>query len=159
MWHLKPWAGSLEPELTWDGKILSKTWSGKARFNVRGAPSCTELGVLDQARNEGWDGVWVSAYHRFLRQEWFTESPSELHNMGAPPTAVGSFLQLVEANDGSYRGIFDVFLWRDQHVRFAEVKVGRDRIGTNQEAFVALHHRLGRASSELLIVKVPRPVF
>ncbi len=72
-----------------------------------------------------------------------------------PASSLALFEQLRNVNGGSLRGFFDVFLWRGEEVRFAEVKVGSDRITETQRRFVALHQGLGRPLAELLIVEVP----
>jgi hypothetical protein len=54
-WALEPWEGVDPPE-------LSLTWARKGKFAVNGHRSCAELAIVHHLRDDGWDGVWVSAY-------------------------------------------------------------------------------------------------
>ena len=151
-WALEPWEGEDPPE-------LSLTWARKGKFSVNGRRSCAELAIVHRLRDEGWDGVWVSAYGpRELRSEWFpAPAVKTITETGAPRWAVEIFDRLRAANGGKLDGFFDVFAWREPgEVRFDEAKVGRgDSIRDSQRKFVKLaldlHHRL----EQFTIIKVP----
>ncbi len=99
--------------------------------------------------------MWVSAFARELRREWFPASSFRTAaEAGAPGWAATVFDQLRAANGGNLGGFFDVFAWREPgQVRFAEVKVGPDRIRGTQLRFVQAAASLGLLGS-LTIIEV-----
>ena len=107
---------------------------GNARRTTRGFGS------------DGWHGIWVNSYRRELRSEWFpAPAVRTLAETGAPIWAVEVFDRLRVANGGSLGGFFDVFAWREPgEIRFAEAKVGPDRIKPTQLRFVELALRFHR---------------
>ena len=144
----------------WDGEDppeLGFSWSRKPKFAVNGNRSCAELAVLDQLRHHGWQGVWVSAYAQELRRHWFpAPAYRTLTQAGAPAWAAAIFDGLRAANSGRLCGFFDVFAWREPgEVRFAEIKVGPDRIQDTQRKFLTTALRF-RALQEFMIIEVPR---
>ena len=128
-------------------------------MHVNGRRSCAELAIVHHLRDDGWDGLWVSAYGpRELRSKWFpAPAVKTITETGAPRWAIEIFDRLRAANRGKLDGFFDVFAWREPgEVRFAEAKVGRgDSIRHSQRKFVKLaldlHHRL----EQFTIIKVP----
>ena len=139
-WALEPWEGEDPPS-------LAKIWSRKPKFAVNGSRSCAELAIVHHLRDEGWHGVWVNSFGpRELRSEWFpAPAVKTLAETGAPAWAVEAFDRLRAANGGSLGGFFDVFAWREPgQVRFAEAKVGPDRIKPTQLRFVELALRFHR---------------
>ena len=151
-WTLDPWEGAADPP------DLKRTWSIKHKFVVDGRRSCAELAVLARLRDDGWDGVWVSAFNNFLRRDWFpADAFKTIAAAGAPADAAAVFELLRAANGGSLGGFFDVFAWRDGEVRFVEVKVGADRLHDKQRRFLQLALRLGHDLDEFLLVEVPKP--
>jgi hypothetical protein len=148
-WTLDPWEGGADPP------DLPKSWAIKPGFVVDGRRSCAELAVLARLRDDGWDGVWVSAFGRVLRRDWFlTEAFRTIAEAGAPADIAAVFERLRAANGGSLAGFFDVFAWRDGKVRFVEVKVARDRLQDTQRRFVQLALGLGHDPDEFLLVEV-----
>lgn len=69
-WALSPWQGAPDPP------ELKRIWSIKPKYLVNGGRSCAELAILDHLQQEGWDGVWVSAFGSHLRKTWFRPPPS-----------------------------------------------------------------------------------
>lgn len=121
-WELQQWQGPPDPP------ELERIWAIKPKFSVNGRRSCAELAVADHLRQDGWDGVWVSAFGgNWLRTEWFPAPAFRtLADAGAPRWATEAFERLRTANDGKLSGFFDVFAWRGRgEVRFLEVKVAK----------------------------------
>ena len=147
---MEPWTGAPDPP------DLQRPWGLKPKFSVNGQRSCAELAVLDHLRRDGWDGVWVSAFDKWLRSEWFPAPGFRtLAEAGAPVWAVEVFERLLAANDGKLTGFFDVFAWREpDDVRFLEVKVAGDRIQPTQRRFVERALRL-HDHGKFLIIDVP----
>jgi hypothetical protein len=80
-----------------------------------------------------------------------------LAQTGAPTWAVEAFDRLRAANGGTLGGFFDIFAWREPgEVRFAEAKVGPDRVKPTQLRFVELALRFHRLQ-EFAIVEVAGP--
>jgi hypothetical protein len=132
-WDLEPWEGEADPP------ELKGPWAIKGKFSVNGRRSCAELAILHHLEQAGWQGVWVSAFGRpELRREWFPAPAFRtLADAGAPAWAVSAFDRLLAASDGKLGGFFDVFAWREPgEIRFAEAKVGTDRIRDTQRRFV-----------------------
>ena len=126
-WALEGWDGQDPPG-------LSVTWGRKPKFSVNGSRSCAELAIVHHLRAGGWDGVWVNAYRRELRTQWFrAPAARRLAETGAPGWAVDLFDRLRTANGGTLSGFFDVFAWREPNrAAFVEAKVGRDWIKPTQ---------------------------
>jgi hypothetical protein len=146
-WELERWAGAADPA------DLKRTWAIKPKFSVNGSRSCAELAILDHLRRAGWHGVWVSAFARELRSEWFpAPAVKTLAETGAPAWAVEIFDRLRTANDGRLGGFFDLFAWRKPgEVRFDEAKVGKDRIRPTQRMFVEQALRFHRIEDFTII--------
>ena len=151
-WALEPWEGEDPPG-------LAKIWSRKPKFAVNGCRSCAELAIVHHLRGDGWDGVWVNSFGpRELRSKWFPAPAAKtLAETGAPDWAVEAFDRLRAANGGSLGGFFDVFGWREPgQVRFAEAKVGPDRIKPTQLRFVEVALRFHRVE-DFTIIEVASP--
>lgn len=89
---------------------LQKIWSRKPKFAVRGSRSCAELAIVDHLRRDVWDDVWVSAFGRMPRRDWFPAAAFKtLAEAGAPTWAAEIFDRLRAANGGKLDAFFDVF--------------------------------------------------
>jgi hypothetical protein len=148
-WTFDPWEGPADPP------DLPKIWSIKPKYLVDGGRSCAELAVLARLRHDGWDGVWVSAFGRFLRRDWFgtADAFKTITAVGAPAGVAAVFERLREAN-GGLAGFWDVFAWRDGDVKFVEAKVGADRLQKTQLRFMELALSLGHTPEQFLLVEV-----
>jgi hypothetical protein len=148
-WAFEPWKDGPDP------LDLPRTWARKPKFSVNGRRSCAELAILAYLQSLGWDGVWVSAFARELRRDWFpTPGFKTLHDVGAPAWALEIFNRLLLANGGRLSGFFDVFAWRGGNVRFDEAKGRNDRVRESQHRFVEMALRLGHRLDEFTIIKV-----
>lgn len=144
---------TLEPCEKVDPPELGGSWSIKPGYLVDGRRSCAELAALARLRDDGWDGVWVSAYQSFFRREWFpADSFKTIADAGAPADVAAVFERLREANGGKLGGFWDVFAWRDGKVRFVEVKIPPDYLKPNQRRFMDMALGLGHDVDEFLIV-------
>jgi hypothetical protein len=147
---LEPWTGGPDPD------DLQQTWARKPAVVVDGRRSCPELAVLAGLKLDGWDGVWVNAYGRELRQDWFPSPAVSI--VDAAPADVAATFERLRAANGGLGGFFDVFAWRDGQVRFVEVKFGRDKWRDNQQRFVDMAVGLGYDLTDFLLVEVTYPV-
>jgi hypothetical protein len=99
-WALERWEGEDPPE-------LAIPWGRKPKFSVNGSRSCAELAIVDHLRGDGWRGVWVNAFRRELRSQWFpAPAVKTLAHAGAPAWAVEVFGRLGAANGGTLSGFF-----------------------------------------------------
>jgi hypothetical protein len=133
-WELVPWDGEPDPP------ELALIWARKPKITVGGRRSCAELAIVDHLRHEGWHGVWVNAFERTLRTQWFLAPAfATLTAASAPPWASAISDRLLAANGGKLSGFFDVFAWREPgEVRFCEAKTGNDKIRDTQRRFLEL---------------------
>ncbi len=152
-WALERWDGEADPP------ELKKTWARKPMFCVNGRRSCAELAIVDYLRRDDWQGVWVSAFARELRSQWFPAPAFRtLAEAGAPIWAIQVFDRLRAANGHRLSGFFDVFAWREPgEVRFDEAKVGPDRIRDTQRAFVETALRFHRLEDFTIIEVTAQP--
>ena len=149
-WELERWDGAPDPP------DLARAWAIKPKFAVEGSRSCAELAIVHHWRADGWHGVWVSAFGGQLRTHWFpAPAVTSLADAGAPPWAIGVFDRLRAVNAGKLGGFFDVFAWRDPgEVRFAEAKVGKDRIRPSQARFLERALQFHRPQA-FTIIEIP----
>lgn len=132
----------------WDGDDppeLKHTWSSKPKVAWLGTRTCPELFLLRMLEQKGWEGVWVNAYGRHLRSEWFpAPKVDSLASAGAPSTVVDTFAD-IENCVGGRKGCWDVVAWRPNGaICFVESKVGTDQIRDSQLRWLecALDHGL-----------------
>jgi hypothetical protein len=145
-WTFEPWIGGPDPD------DLDPSWAAKPKVVVDGCRSCLELAVLARLRLDGWDGFWVNAYRRHLRQDWFP-APAALIDDVAPAHVAAIFERLRRENGGGFGGFLDVFAWRDGQVRFVEVKSPGDKWRDTQQRFVEMAVRLGHDWDAFLLVE------
>ena len=153
-WALEPWEGEDPPE-------LGRSWAIKPKFVVNGNRSCAELAIVHHLCDDGWQGVWVSAFNpQRLFFEWPPGTGVEtIAQTGAPMWAVEVFDRLRAANRGKLDGFFDVFAWREPgEVRFDEVKGRGDSPRESQRKFVKLALDLGHRPEQFTIIKVPKTI-
>ena len=150
-WALERWDGEDPPG-------LAVPWGRKPKFAVNGSRSCAELAIVHHLRSGGWDGVWVNAFGRELRTQWFPAPAARaLAEAGAPEWSAVIFDDLHTANGGTLAGFFDVFAWREPgQVGLYEAKVGPDRIKPTQLRFLEAALRL-RDLEEFTLVEVAGP--
>jgi hypothetical protein len=86
-----------------DPDDLQKQWASKLPYLVDGRRSCAELAVLARLRLDGWDGFWLNAFERKLRQDWFPAPPISLGDV-APGDVAATFERLRTAKGGRLGG-------------------------------------------------------
>ena len=145
-WTLEPWTGGQ------DSDDLQRTWARKPAVVVDGRRSCPELAVLARLKLDGWDGIWVNAFGRELRQDWFPAPAVSI--VDAAPADVAATFERLRAANGGLGGFFDVFAWRDGQVRFIEVKSGRDKWRDTQQRFFDMAVGLGHDPTDFVVVEV-----
>lgn len=120
---LLPNAGTVEVPLIqptfdrWEGPPIENDYGGKPVLGYDGKAVFAELAILRLLGEDGWTGVWVDTY----RNRYLTDLPE---NDGAVELASAqeALLDAVHDRNGSRSGYWDVFVWRDDEVLFAESK-------------------------------------
>ncbi len=132
----------------WNGKPISNTFGGKAVLDYEGEPLFAELVVLRILEKEGWQGVWADSYRRKYRVGMLDVSPVQL----AEPQS--SFLHNIRQKAGRNGGCWDVFAWRGEEYRFAELKrAKKDRIRNSQLRFLEAALDLRLTPANFLLVE------
>ncbi len=126
----------------WQGPPLPDTYGEKPVVDLEGQPLFAELAILRCLERVGWQGVWVDTYRGVFRCGLpGLSAPADL-----PPDRRALFDAIAQRNGGR-RGCWDVYVWYDGNVLFAEAKRrGRDRIAP-QSAPVAWGCAQGRGSA------------
>jgi hypothetical protein len=133
----------------WHGAEVAFTFGGKNTLEFEGKPLFAELLILRLLEQRGWQGVWVSSFGgKFL-----TEMPVSWKLENAVPSPSEAKC-IPRASDGSLRGCFDVFAWKNDRLLFCEAKrKGCDRLRDSQKRWITtmLESKLPR--SDLLVVE------
>jgi hypothetical protein len=119
-----PWTG--DPSL-----VPVYNANPKAVVSYRGAPTFPEFAVLRELEHDGWSGVWIDNFRgRFLRA--WGDPPARVDL----PPAQAAVLARVPLKSGRW----DIFAWRDDAIRFLELKgtwrTGRDQIRASQRRWL-----------------------
>lgn len=130
----------------WPDEVPFNRYGNKAVLDFQGKPLFAELVILRLFEEIGWSGVWVDTYRRRFRTgvDECTEIPAEKLRL----------LEKIYATAGASSGCFDVFVWREEEIVFAESKrAGRDRIRPSQSRWLDATLRSDIALSSLLVVE------
>lgn len=125
------------------------TYGGKYVLDFNGQPAFAELVVLWTLRKEGWEGVWVDTYGKKYR--------IGLPGIVEPVTLPSEQTKIIEniaARAGSFKGCWDVFLWRGNNHLFVELKrKGRDAIRETQVRWLEASLSVGIKAEDFLLVE------
>ena len=131
---------------SWSGPILFDRYGGKAVLDFHGEALFAELVILRLFEAEGWSGVWVDSYRRCFRR-------NPLEKVEVPKIRLRVFEQLREAV-GARGGCFDVFMWREDTMLFAEAKHnGRDKFRPTQIRWLEAALQIGLPIKSFLVVE------
>ena len=133
----------------WKGAKLTNTYGNKAVLDCEGQPTFAEIAVLGVVKKAGWDGVWVDTYGKKFRVG--------LPDMVAPivlPEIQARVLDEISLKAGGFKGCWDVFLWKNDHHRFIELKrKSRDAIRATQLGWLESALALGFIPENFLLVE------
>jgi hypothetical protein len=125
---------------------------------VDGQPLFGELAILRCLQKDGWDGVWVDAFHDKGRHKLFWQGmphSTEPYDLTRAPHAWQMYRRIVELNGGRASGFFDVLAWRGGRLLCAEYKGPGDRENRNERVWIEAALAAGLQASDLLYVKQP----
>lgn len=122
----RPWTGAM-PARTYGSKPVVE-WNGEGVF--------PEIAAVQLWREAGWDAAWVSTYGGL---RFFADQPSaDRANTVALPDHVMARLEAIAKANHGWAGSFDVVAWREQELRFVELKRrGHDRIRDTQRRWLS----------------------
>lgn len=116
----------------WTGAKILDTYGSKTVLDYKGQPLFAELYALRTFKEIGYDGVWADTYRRKFR----TELPERNESKISLPDFVQNRLDKINP-DGKLSGTWDLILWRNNEIRFVELKRQRkDKIRKTQIDFL-----------------------
>ena len=134
--------------ILWRGAKLTNTYGNKAVIDFEGQPAFAETAVLGAVKKAGWDGVWVDTFGKKFRVG--------LPDVVAPialPEIQARVLDEISLKAGGFKGCWDVFLWKNNHYRFIELKrKARDAIRATQLAWLEAALAVGFIPEHFLLV-------
>jgi hypothetical protein len=131
---------------TWQGSVPFDRYGKKAVLDFRGQPLFAERVILRLFEDAGWTGAWVDTYRRCFR--------SDVASRVEIPVEKLRLLERVYDQAGTRNGCFDVFVWNEDEVIFAESKRScRDQIRHSQLRWLDAALRSGIPVASLLIVE------
>jgi hypothetical protein len=154
------WCPSFEK---WTGSPIKKTLR-KPVIKFEGRPLFAELATLRLLQKQGWDGVWVSPFHR---GKCYSDLPERMPPR-VLPEARRQMLDRVEVRadmfarayerrraPNRWSGCWDVYAWRGTELRFLELKRARsgDRVRANQKLWLEAAIREGVALDAFVFVE------
>lgn len=137
---------------------LARTYTSKPLVQLDGEPLFGELAIVRCLQKDGWDGVWVDAFHDRGRHKLFWQGvphTTEPYDLSGAPHAWQMYRRIVELNGGRAAGFFDVLAWRGGELLFAEYKGKGDRENRNERAWIEAALTAGVLESDLLYVRHP----
>lgn len=138
------------PDLT----DLPRTYTIKPLVVVDNEIIFGELALLRYLQKDGWDGVWVDAFHSRGNNKKFWSSLSDRGQASLPTHAQELFNKILSKNDGKISGFFDVFVWKDggSDYLFVEYKGKGDHPNKNELQWIEAAISVGIKPEQLVIV-------
>lgn len=131
---------------SWRGPVAFDRYGNKPVLDLNGEPLFAELVILRLFEEAGWTGVWVDSYRRCYR--------SSSQNKVDLPEDKLTMLKRIRAKTGKQGGCFDVFVWLDEQMLFAESKrEGHDRLRASQFKWIEAALNCGLSRESFLIVE------
>jgi|SRR3989344_3418985 len=132
----------------WVGAPIADMYNNKAVIDFDGEPVFAELAILRLFQKYGWDGVWVDSYRKVYR----IGLPKQVEPVVLPAERATIIDSIQGHIGGKWGGCWDVFLWKEDNVLFAESKRNKkDKIQNTQRKWLEAAIDLGYGSNLLLI--------
>jgi hypothetical protein len=130
----------------WQHDVPFDRYGQKAVLDFHSKPLFAELVILRLFEEAGWSGVWVDTYRRCFRAD-----VTECVELSADKLRL---LEQIYAAGGARSGCFDVFVWKEEEIMFAESKrSGRDKIRASQMRWLEGAVRSGFGLESFLVVE------
>jgi hypothetical protein len=114
---------------------LPQTYRSKPLVQAEDESLFGELAILHYLRRDGWDGVWVDAFHSHRGRELFWQGmPDRVRPfvLSRVPHAYEMYRRILDMRGGKIGGFFDVLAWMGPRLLFVEYK-GKDDFYTRSE--------------------------
>jgi hypothetical protein len=137
---------------------LGRTYTVKPLVDVDGEPLFGELAIVRWLQKDGWDAVWVDAFHSSKRRRLFWQGLPDRtapYDLSKVPAAWTMYVKIVELNGGRVRGFFDVLAWQGDRLLFVEYKSKGDWPKKNERAWIDAAMRAAVHEGDLLYVVHP----
>jgi hypothetical protein len=133
----------------WKGAMPENTYGGKQVLDFDGQPAFAELVVLWTLQKEGWQGVWVDTYGKKYR----IGLPGIVEPVTLPPEQT-KLIEGITARAGSFKGCWDVFLWKGDDHLFIELKRrSKDAIRETQVRWLEASLAAGVRPTDFLLIE------
>ncbi|MBL7985349.1 MAG: hypothetical protein JNM91_10145 [Flavobacteriales bacterium] len=128
--HFQPWTGD---------RTGIHTFGGKDLLLVDGQPQFAEVAILRAFQADGWQGRWLETYGHGpmkpgLWNAWHPDGPrAQVHGPITEGWVTERLQAIALANGNTYSGCWDVVVWKNDRLVFAESKKQRkDRMRGTQ---------------------------
>ena len=135
-----------------DMKDLPRTYRSKPLVTVGGEILFGELAILRYLQRDGWDGVWLDAFHSRGQNKKFWSGMPFKGQATLPLHAEQLYDKIVAKNGGKLSGFFDVFAWKDGDYVFVEYKGKGDSPNKNELNWIEAAISAGVKPEQLFIV-------
>ena len=133
----------------WKGEPIPNTYNGKSVIDWYGEPVFAELAVLRLFQSHGWEGVWVDSYRRKFR----VGLPDVVEPIEIPQDKK-DLIQKLRTTTGKFGGCWDLFLWKNEQILFAELKRSKkDAIRDSQTLWLEKSLEIGFASTNFVLIE------
>jgi hypothetical protein len=139
-------------------KDLPQTYRSKPLVQAEDESLFGELAILHYLRRDGWDGVWVDAFHSRRGRELFWQGmPDRVRpfDLSQVPHAYEMYRRILDMRGGKIGGFFDVLAWMGPRLLFVEYKGKGDRPNANESAWIDAALDAGVLETEMLLVVYP----
>jgi hypothetical protein len=137
------------------GSDLPRTYTSKPLVQVGDEALFGELAILRYLEMDGWDGVWVDAFHSRGGQTPFWQGMPdrvEPFDLSQIPHAYELYCRILEIRQGRAGGFFDVLAWMGSRILFVEYKGKGDRPNKNEAAWIDAALDAGVFETEMLLI-------
>lgn len=135
-------------------------FGSKTLLEVDGHAQFAEVAILRLFEAASWEGRWVETYGKpalqpGLWRAWHLDGPSAQVQRPIEEAWVNERLRAIAvANGNSYNGCWDVVVWKEDRLVFAESKrKGKDRIRATQLRWLEAALKCGCAVEDFLVVE------
>jgi len=135
------------------------SFGGKDLLLVDGRPQFAEVAILRAFQQAGWEGRWLETYpYRKHPRHWLEWKPGGTRAQEHVPIAeawvIERLLAIAQANGGYFSGCWDVVVWKNHRLVFAESKrQKKDRMRGTQLRWLEAALRCGCGVEDFLVVE------
>jgi hypothetical protein len=127
----------------WQGVPIANTFGGKGLIDYEGEAMFAELAIMKTAIAGGWNARWIETYAMKGKKPYHFSVwgdgplPTQIQDPITDKVPLESLELVAKHNDDSYSGCWDVLLWNDNRVIYAEAKrIGKDSVRATQDRWL-----------------------